>query len=36
MLELIQFRLFTMFQMVACNPEFWMVQYAPVFISAIS
>lgn len=34
-LEQLQFRLFMMFQLIACNPEWWMVQYAPVFISAL-
>jgi hypothetical protein len=36
LLEKIQITLFQMFSAVACNPEWWAVQFAPVFISAIS
>lgn len=34
-LEQLKFRLFMMFQVVACNPEFWFVQYAPVVVSTL-
>lgn len=27
--------LFRTFPMIACNPEWWFVQYAPVFLATI-
>ena len=34
-LEKIQITLFQMFGQVACHPEWWFIQYAPVFISVV-
>jgi hypothetical protein len=34
-LERIQIGLFRMFEQVACNPEFWFIQYAPVFCNIV-
>jgi len=36
LMEKIQFTLFRMFECIACNPEWWFVQYAPVFFSAFN
>ena len=35
LLEKIQIGLLQMFGQVACHPEFWFIQYAPVFISVV-
>ena len=34
-LEKIQITLFQMFSMIACNPEWWFIQYAPVFCNIV-
>jgi len=35
MFEQIQFRLFMIFQMTACNPEFWMMYFVPMFMHTV-